>query len=175
MIIGERVRLRAIEPEDLPLMARWRNDPEVYQHFYEHEPISLEMQRKWVESVQQRSDEKLWIIELIETKQAIGTISLVKIDWRNRKAEYARLVIEPGEHRDKGLGFEAESLILAYAFNHMNLHRVYCEVFVDNENVIGLHKKSGFQIEGIFKGHIFKEGRYRDIVYMGLLREDYLR
>ena len=104
MIVGKRIQLRAIEHEDLPLMVKWRNDPEVYQYFYEHEPLSLVMQKAWFEKFLQEPDERLWVVETIETHEAIGTVGLVRIDWRNHKAEWGRLLIYPDEYRHGGYG-----------------------------------------------------------------------
>jgi UDP-4-amino-4,6-dideoxy-N-acetyl-beta-L-altrosamine N-acetyltransferase len=184
MIVGKRVQLRAIEVEDLPLLVKWRNDPEIYQYFYEQEPLSLVMQSAWFEKLLQRSDERLWIIEARETDDqkpghpshgvAIGTVGLVHIDWRNRKAEWGRFLIYPDEYRHGGYGSEVESLILRYCFDHMNINRLQCEVFSENEAVIALHKKFGFQQEGLFREYVFKDGRYRSVAYLALLRQEYL-
>ena len=174
MIVGKRVQLRAVEVEDLPLLVQWRNDPEIYQYFYEQEPLSLVMQKAWFEKLLQRSDERLWIIEAIETRTAIGTVGLVHIDWRNRKAEWGRFLIYPDEYRHGGYGSEVESLILRYFFDHMNMNRLQCEVFSDNEAVIALHQKFSFQQEGLFREYVFKDGRYRSVAYLALLRQEYL-
>jgi UDP-4-amino-4,6-dideoxy-N-acetyl-beta-L-altrosamine N-acetyltransferase len=173
MIVGKRVQLRAVEEEDLPLLVRWRNDPEVYRHFYEQEPLSLVMQRAWFEKLLEKPDERLWMIEVRDTGEAIGTVGLVHIDWRNRKAEWGRFLIYPDEYRHGGYGSEVECLILRYFFDHMNMNRLQCEVFADNEKVIALHKEFGFQQEGLFRQYVFKEGRYRSVAYLALLREEY--
>jgi UDP-4-amino-4,6-dideoxy-N-acetyl-beta-L-altrosamine N-acetyltransferase len=174
MVVGKRIQLRAIEYEDLPLIVKWRNDPEVYQYFYEHEPLSLVMQRGWFEKYLVRSDEKLWIVEAKDTHEAIGTVGLVHLDWRNRKGEWGRLLIYPDEYRHGGYGSEVESLILRYFFDHMNMNRLQCEVFLENESVWQLHQIFGFKREGLFRQYIFKDGKYRDVVYLAMLREEYL-
>jgi len=174
LIVGKRIQLRAIELEDLPLMVKWRNDPEVHRHFYEHEPFSLVMQKAWFEQFLKRRDEKLWIIEITGTHEAIGTVGLVHIDWRSRKAEWGRLLIFPEEYRHGGYGSEIESLVLRYFFDHMNMNRLQCEVLAENERAIALYKRFGFKQEGLFRQYVFKEGRYRDVVYLAMLREQYL-
>jgi len=173
MIIGKRIRLRAIEPDDLPLLQKWRNDPSIYEFFFEHEPLSLVMQRRWFESFLQKGDEKFWIVESNEENKPIGTIALVHLDWRNRKAELGRILIADEQYRHGGYGAEAESLVLRYAFDHLNLNRVYCEVFADNERGVRIHKAFGFKQEGTFREYVFKGGRYRDVVYLALLRSEY--
>ena len=175
MIVGKRVYLRAVEEKDLIKIVDWRNDPSVYKFFYEQEPLSLETQRIWFKNFLNRSDEKLWIIDSIETReQPIGTVGLVHLDWRNRKGEWGRFLIGNTNFRNGGYGSEVEALILRYYFDHLNMNRLQCEVFLDNENVWKLHEKFGFKREGLFRQYVFKEGKYKDVVYLSMLREEYL-
>jgi RimJ/RimL family protein N-acetyltransferase len=41
MLLGRRVRLRAIEREDLATFLRWFNDPEVRRYLLMYEPMSM--------------------------------------------------------------------------------------------------------------------------------------
>jgi UDP-4-amino-4,6-dideoxy-N-acetyl-beta-L-altrosamine N-acetyltransferase len=174
LIIGKRIQLRAIEYEDLPLMVEWRNNPEIYKYFFEHEPTSLIMQTRWFEKYISCQDEKLWIIEDIVAHSSIGTIGLVNIDWRNRKAEFGRFFIGSKNYHHNGYGSEAVSLILQYFFNHMNMNRLYGFVFSDNTHVLDLYEKFGFIQESKFNQYIYREGEYADIVCVAILREFYL-
>jgi UDP-4-amino-4,6-dideoxy-N-acetyl-beta-L-altrosamine N-acetyltransferase len=175
VIVGKKVQLRAIEIEDLPLLVMWRNDPQTYQHFFEHEPLSLVMQERWFQSYLSRPDEKLWIIEKTDDRQPIGTIGLVRIDWRNRKAEWGRLFVYPGSERGKGYGTEALALTIRYAFDHLNLNKLYCEVYSDNERAVRLYERVGFIKEGLLRQHVYRDGAYRDALYLSLLRPEYER
>lgn len=173
MIIGKRIQLRAIEYEDLPTLVAWRNNPQIYRFFYEHEPISLIGQRVWFDKLLQRYDEKFWIAETIEGEQAIGTIGLTHIDWRNRRAELSRVLIVD-EYRRRGLGSELVCLVLRYFFDHLNMNRIYCDTLAENEYAVDLYRKLEFKQEGVLRQHVFKEGDYRNLVYFAMLREDYL-
>ncbi len=175
MIIGSRLRLRAIEPEDLPLLVCWRNDPAVYAHFYEHEPLSLAAQRRWFEAFQQRADEKYWLAEALDDPRPVGTIALVKLDWRNRRAELGRVLIAAGELRGAGYGRELCELALRYAFHHLNLHRITLDVFADNEPAVALYRRLGFVEEGRLRQHVFADGGYRDVLMFALLAEEFPR
>ena len=42
MLVGKRIKLRAVEESDISKMVRWRNSPDVYEFFYEYEPLSEE-------------------------------------------------------------------------------------------------------------------------------------
>jgi diamine N-acetyltransferase len=175
MIVGERIRLRAIEYEDLPMLVEWRNNPQVNRFFFEHEPLSLVMQREWFERSLQRKDEKFWIVETIDEAEPIGTVALVNIDWRNRKAEVGRVLIYPQEYRGSGYGIELMSLVLKFGFEHLNLNRLYCEVFADNRAALALYGRMGFREEGQFRKHIYRDGHYEDVIYLACLRDDYFK
>ena len=173
MILGHSVMLRAFEREDMPQIVQWRNDPEVYRYFFEYEPQSLVRQERWFEQLLNRADEKLFMI-ITRQGETLGTIGLVRIDWRSRKAYLSRFYIGNPQNRLKVFGAEAEFLMLRYAFEHMNLNRLYCEVFAFNKSVVSLHKRFGFQVEGVLRQDVFHEGKYEDVVVMGLLRDEYL-
>lgn len=173
MIIGKRIQLRAIEYDDLPVLVAWRNNPQIYIYFYEHEPLSLMMQKVWFDKLIQRPDEKLWIIEKIKGKQAIGMLGLRHIDWRNRNAELARVLILDSDRRSN-LGSESVCLVMRYFFDHMNMNRLYCDTFAENKNAVLLYQKLGFKKEGVLRQHVFKEGGYSDVICLSILREEYL-
>ncbi|MDG9925375.1 MULTISPECIES: UDP-4-amino-4,6-dideoxy-N-acetyl-beta-L-altrosamine N-acetyltransferase [unclassified Pseudomonas] len=174
MLISKRIRLRAIEEADLCIMAEWRSNPEVYEYFYEYLPISTRQQKNWYEKQLQDSSEINFIVSRADDNKAIGTVSIYHIDRRNRKAEWGRLIIGDKEMRSGGYGAEIEALILQYSFEHLNLHKLYCEVLVDNSSVVELHKKFGFKQEGILRDHAFKAGTYADVAVLSMLDEEYL-
>lgn len=173
MLSGRLVHLRAIEEEDLPLMVGWRNSSDVYEFFYEYEPLSLAQQREWFESQRKNRSERNFIISL-HNGQAIGTVSIYHIDSRNRKAEWGRLLIGDPKYIGKGIGTEVEFLVIQYAFDHLNLNRLYCEVLCSNANVIRQHEKFGFKVEGTIRSQVFKNGVYEDAVLMSLLSDEYV-
>lgn len=172
MIVGSRIRLRAIEAEDLPLLAKWRNDPAVYDCFFEHEPLSLAMQRRWFEDFLRRDGERFWIAETMTESRPLGTVALLNINWRNRRVELGRVVVFPGPDRGQGYGREMCELAIAHAFDHLNVNRVYLEVFADNERATRLYRALGFVEEGRLRQHVFSGGRYRDVLLLSLLRDD---
>jgi len=102
-------------------------------------------------------------------------IAVLNINWRSRNAELGRLLI--GEPRYRGLGYGPEAIVLAceYAFDHLNLHKVYCEVLASQLGVISMYRKLGAVEEGIRKEHVFKRGLYEDVVILALFREEYVR
>ena len=64
-------------------------------------------------------------------------------------------------------------LALRYAFNELNLHRVWLTTTGFNERALKLYEKLGFRHEGRGREHILLDGTRWDIVYMGMLRDEF--
>ncbi len=79
------------------------------------------------------------------------------------------------ENWGKGYGTDAMKIILRYAFTELNLRRVTLDVFEYNQRGVRSYEKAGFVIEGRVRGMILREGRRWDVIFMGILREDWLK
>lgn len=169
MIVEKRVRLRAIDEGDLPLLMQWRNDPQTAPHFFHSGPLSPARQRRWFEAFLSRDDEEYWIGERCEGGVPLGTIGLARIDRRHRRAELGRVLVAP-EHRRRGYAREMCRLAVEYAFEELDLRRVWLEVFADNEPAVRLYRELGFVEEGRLRQHVVQDGRARDVLVFGLLR-----
>ena len=176
MIYGERIRLRAMSREDLPLFVVWLNDPEVIQGLTHYLPFSLEDEEKWYQQMRSTpAEEHPLIIEIpseVDGWEAIGNCNLMNIDWRIRQAEFG-IVIGAKQHWNKGYGTEALHLILRHAFNTLNLNRVYLRVYENNLRAIRSYEKSGFQIEGRLRQAHYDGGEYIDVLLMSILRSEW--
>lgn len=101
----------------------------------------------------------------------LGQVSLMMVDQLARKAELA--IVLPQARWGQGLGGEALALVLDFAFDQMNLNRVFLKVHADNERAIRCYQKCGFSLEGRLRQEAFKDGAYVDVLVMGLLREEW--
>ena len=174
MLVGKKVRIRAIDLDDLEVITKWRNTTEVMKYFYEKEPLSLEMQRRWFEGYLSRLDkEKCYLIETLSDDKPIGTISLYDIDWRNRHCEFGRFFLCADELRGKGHGREALELILDFGFNHLNMAKIYCTTYHDNHRALKLYESVGFKRDGVLRQHIFRNGKYVDLALLSICSNEW--
>jgi RimJ/RimL family protein N-acetyltransferase len=180
MITGKTVHLRPIQPADLPLLLAWRYQPALYTAFEEFDPIAEPQQQAWYQAMLQNATEKNFIIALNhpsdtqDNGKAIGLIALQAIHARNRTAELGRLLIGDNTYSGSGLGVEAEALLLWYAFEHLNLHKLSLHVLSgNNPSVCALHAGLGFVHEATLKQHVFKAGGYQDRLIMAMFVADY--
>lgn len=171
MIIGERVRLRAIERSDIPLFVRWFNDPDVLQYLAMYIPMSEAAEERWFDA--QLEDEKshVFVMETLEGV-AIGNLGLFDIDWKNRSAACGVSICEKA-YWDQGYGADALRTLLRFAFGEMNLNRIYLSVYDFNARAIRCYEKIGFSHEGRLRQSRFTGGRYVDELVMSMLRREW--
>lgn len=174
MIYGERVRLRAIEREDVPRFLRWFNDPEVRQYLTMYRPLSRAEEERWVESLASRREDIVLAIEVRAGDQwvHIGNVGLHRIDWKNRTATLG-IVIGEREFWGKGYGTEAVRTMLRYAFGELGLNRVELETYSFNPRAIRCYEKAGFRREGIRRQALYRNGKFHDVILMGILRDEF--
>lgn len=164
------VKLRPLKKEDFELFYEWITDKELMLFNSAYRPVSEFQHECWFESMMtKKSDIILFVIEESFTNEAIGSCQLMHIDELHRNAELQIRIGKKGS-QSKGMGTMSVNLLLDYGFNHLNLHRIYLHVFADNERAIKTYLKCGFVVEGKLKEAAFINGRYIDILILGILR-----
>jgi diamine N-acetyltransferase len=177
MLIGNKVRLRAIEREDIPNFVRWLNDREVTEFLLQSSPLSKAMEEKWFDS-QLSIPATTGQVLAIETKVGtdwvhIGNTGLHNADPVTREAEFGIFIGEKS-YWNQGLGREAIHLILKHGFEDLNLNRIYLFVFEHNLRGIAAYKAAGFVQEGTLREAIYKNGRYYNVLVMSVLHSEWM-
>jgi RimJ/RimL family protein N-acetyltransferase len=171
---GKLVRLRAYEKSDADALFRWFSDEEVTRWLGPPNFPSRAHQERFIESASASSDDaKYFAIETLDGK-LVGDCGLRFIDWKSRKAEFF-ITIGEKQSWGKGLGSDALRIVIRLAFDKMNLNRLWLTVLVDNPRAVRCYEKCGFLREGLLRQESYVDGKYRDVLLMALLREDYDR
>lgn len=145
------IKLRKIEPSDLPFLYLWENDASAWADGDNHNPLSQQDLRDYIESTTgdiYKDGQLRLIIEQspITTDQSpitVGCIDLFDFDPRNRKAALG-MYIAP-EHRGKGVGRQALEQLEAYAFGHLNLRLLYAVIATNNAPCSALYRSTGYK------------------------------
>lgn len=170
MIYGEKTILGPINEQHLPIMIEFRNKPELRQNFREYRLINWEHQYKWWQDKVCNDDSwEYFVIHPIGELKVIGMAGLTYIHRVNRSAEFA-IAIGADEYRGKGYGGDALKALIRYGFNELNLHRIYCEVFSNNQ-AISLYQKLGFIEEGVLRDTYFFDGKYWNSHFLAMLED----
>jgi ribosomal-protein-alanine N-acetyltransferase len=173
-LIGSKVYLRPLEKADAPLIVPWFNDQEVIRTLHRYRPLTLKEEEEFLEQVMRDEGNVALGIVLRETDRLIGVTGLHHTDFRNRHCSFGILIGEKTEW-GKGYGTEATGLVVRYAFETLNLNRVWLQAYEYNQGGLRAYEKVGFQREGVQRQDCFREGRYWDTILMAILREDWDR
>jgi UDP-4-amino-4,6-dideoxy-N-acetyl-beta-L-altrosamine N-acetyltransferase len=164
------LRLRLVEPADSARLLAWRNSPDVAAHMYTDHRISQAEHDRWFAGALAGEDRRYWIIEADDAP--IGLANLARIDADARRCEWAYYLGEPST-RGQGLGARIEYIVLRHVFETLRLNKLWCEVLAGNEAVWKLHESFGFVREALFREQVVKNGRFQDVVGLGMLKRDW--
>lgn len=162
---GKRVRLRAVEPEDLEVMYEMENDPEMWDISNFVEPYSRHLLREYIK--QNRNDvfadkQLRLMVELRENATVAGTIDLDNFDPRHQRAGVGIAIRRA--YRGQGIAREALELLVDYANRFLRLHQLYAYIPVENEVSRRLFRAAGFREVAILDDWIWKEDRYVSVI-----------
>jgi len=170
---GPTVRLDALCPDDAPTLVAWERDTAGTRLHLSNEVMpSTEAQwraridgmiadrRCYPFAIRRRSDDEL-----------VGEATLDGVDTTHRRAGLG--ISLAAAHRGHGHGTEALGLLLAFAFDELNLHRVEIGVFSYNVRAVALYERLGFVHEGRARQWGRRDGVWFDLVHMGLLEPDW--
>lgn len=175
-LAGHTIYLRTIDESDLgPRYRDWFNDPEVCRFNAHHRfPNYNEDMKSYYESTIKSRENLVLAICDKQNDLHIGNISLQSIDPLEQSAEFA-IVIGDLSYQGKGVGKEAMRLIVEHGFDQLNLHRIYCGTAEDNVGMQKLALALGFKEEGRSREALYKDGKWKDILRYGLLKDEFRR
>ena len=175
---GELVRFVAAEPQLVAgLFAKWMRDSE-FVRLLDTDParlLSVDKYKEWFEKdlvEQQKTDELFFLIRTLEEDLTIRLIGLDGIQWVHGDA-WVGIGLGERKYWGKGYGTDAMRILLRYAFEELNLHRLSLSVFEYNSRAIRSYEKVGFVIEGRARQFLNRDGRRYDMIFMGILRDEW--
>lgn len=175
MLQGEKTVLRAISRDDLPRLWQFNNDLEVELAGGGDPPAPQSLERLYAEfdADASRGGRDGPRFAIVADGLCIGQCALFNF---NESAQTCELGITIGDkaYWGRGYGRDAIRLLLDYAFRLRGMRRVYLSVNANNERAIRAYRACGFIEEGRLRAHVWSGGGYVDLLYMGLLRQEWL-
>lgn len=171
MLRGGRVLLRPVEKRDLNVFYDIWSDEEVRkfdgsyvlppskEYITENFNRFLNLDKKYLSII----NEKGVLIGYITYEEAKNCCNVYIIGITIGKTFWSR-----------GYGKESIRTILRYLFMSKGAERVELEVLDFNDRAIGCYKKCGFVEEGRKRNRCFSEGKYVDLIIMGIIKEEYV-
>ncbi len=170
--VGTQVILRAMEPEDLEVLYRMENDPDMWDISNYSVPYSKYVLKQYIENSQcdMFADKQLRLMIVRRSDgEVIGTVDVTDFAPMHRRGEIGIAVREP--FRGKGYAREALTLLCDYLFGFLCVHQLTAHVAVDNEASRRLFVSAGFVECGRLKEWWFADGCFKDVLLFQRLRK----
>lgn len=176
LLQGKKVYLDRIKKADIPLLTAWWNDT-TYQATLRRDGIFMITEETLEEWNFQSNDVANrdffgFAIRRNEDNQLLGNCGLMNIRWQARSCELF-IGIGDAEKRGKGYGADGLRVLVNYAFQEMNMHRVGLVVSAFNTQAIQTYERVGFQHEGVMRDFVYRNGSHYDLLYMSILDHEW--
>ena len=171
------VRLRPMRADDAPAYARaFRDDPELGVAIGVEEDPEETAALARLPQIQERAaagDAAELAIARADDDAYLGLIVLMNFDWRHRHCEVGFWLV-PGA-RGQGVARAAITLAIDWAFDVLSMRRIEMTTLPENEPTVRLAEALGFAREGLMRARNLERGRVLDVVWFGLLQEEWTK
>ncbi|MCP3028817.1 GNAT family N-acetyltransferase [Halobacillus sp. A5] len=169
---GHRVRLGPVTDEHLEQISTWFNHSLFLRRFdaAAAQPRSYDSLKQWRDDTGESDNS--FLFSICDGESLIGYVELDGILWNQRNG-WVGIAIGDADHQGKGYGSEAMELLINYAFDELNLHRLQLTVFEYNQPALWLYEKLGFTYEGAQREFILRDGEAYDMFIYGLLAREW--
>ena len=177
MLEGNLVRLTVEEPAvSAVAFAHWSHDSE-YLRLLDSSPTNLFSEKQlidWIQKDQEKEPPAFYTFQIrtLEDDCLVGFIGLDGTAFPHGDM-FVGIGLGEREFWGRGYGTDAMKVILRFAFHEMNLRRISLNTFEYNPRAIRSYEKAGFIHEGRVKKYLWREGQRWDLIYMGILREEW--
>jgi diamine N-acetyltransferase len=169
LLKGEFVCLRPLVALDAERTFNWRQSKRAA--LLNSGARSVVEQSLWISS---RPNTEYNFVIMLNNGLPVGMLSLLGVNMQNQHAETGRFLIGDQE-AVVGVPAAVEAMLLLYrfAFETLNLRRVFGTIANDNQLMIKWQVYFGMRREGVLRQHYFIDGKFQDAVCLGLLEDDY--
>jgi len=170
------LRFRPMEREDLKLLHEWENDSETMM-YSRSRPLNFasmaQLEKQYEEWVKDEKQQR-FIIELADSREAIGIARLEQEHWGYVKTADLGTYIGNKSLWNKGLGRQITIALLEMAFYHLNAERCDAWSVEYNRRAHVVLEACGFRKSGMARQSHFVDGKKWDDFHFDILREEYL-
>lgn len=167
------MKLRKLKYKDIDNMLSWMHDETINQFFSnDFKNFTKDDIKNFIDNCDNDS-KNIHYACVDENDNYLGTISLKNIDTKNKNAEYAISFCKCA-HGTGAAKFATKELF-KFAFEKLELEKIYLNVLSENSRANSFYKKIGFIFEGSFKKHICINGIFKDLNWYRILKDEYFK
>lgn len=158
---SQLITLRKLTKKDAKALAKIGNNKKIYDNLRDKFPYPYTMEDAlwFIDFANEQVDVPRFAIEYND--QFTGIVGLhPQEDIYKKSVEIGYWIGE--SFWGKGIATEAIRMMVEYGFENMDINRIWGSVFEYNLGSMRALEKNGFQLEGIFKKSVFKNGKFWD-------------
>ncbi|MEW6108850.1 MAG: UDP-4-amino-4,6-dideoxy-N-acetyl-beta-L-altrosamine N-acetyltransferase [Nitrospirota bacterium] len=159
----ELINFINLSDREKSLIRRWRNCEDVRKWMYSDKLISRKEHSEFIKQLEKDSRNYYWLVR--RNNIYLGVVSLQKVDFSHKNA-YLGIYSNPGL---SGAGGTLMESLKRIAFSEFKLHTLKIESLSKNRRAINFFSRSGFFREGTLKEFVFKNGKWQDVIIMGII------
>ncbi len=152
--------------KEVEVVRQMRNHESVRIWMYHDHLISEKEHHEYLLGLKNNNRCFAWLVINKTNNEPMGVINLRNVDFTNKNTFYG--IYANPLSMNLGIGRLLDQLSIKVAFDILKLHTLKLEVIESNKQVINLHKKMGFQEEGRLKDFVMKDGKWKDVIIMGI-------
>ena len=162
----KKIKLRALEPEDLDLLYTIENDMSLWDVGITNVPYSRYVLHDYIAQAKDDiySDRQVRLIVENEDGEVVGMADVVNFDPQHRRAELG-IVIQK-DFRHAGYAFAAVQEVLQYSLHILHLHQVYVIINEHHVEVINLFNKLAFKESARLSDWLYDGREYHDAILL---------
>jgi UDP-4-amino-4,6-dideoxy-N-acetyl-beta-L-altrosamine N-acetyltransferase len=149
-----------------------RNDPDVRKVMYTDHLIGVNEHLQWISHLKNDTSQIVFGIVDVIGQRPVGVVSLTALDPKNKRSDWAFYL--SSEERSHGLGPAIEDRFIEFAFDTVGLEKLGAAVLEGNNQIVRLHKKFGFEVEGFRKSEIDRNGVRVGVHLLGLQKNAWI-
>lgn len=162
MIITDRLIIERYRPEEIPILMEIEHDPQNSRF-------------TWTNTAKEHLEELddpdvlTLAVKRREDGYIVGNV-IIDLDRDSEWFEIKRIAF-----RIKGMGYGKETMIalIVYAFEGLNVNKVWLEAYTDNKVGRHLYDSLGFHIDGVLRQHHRTERGILDQMQFSMLKGEY--
>lgn len=164
------IKAKRFSEADIAIRVDWINNPLVNETMFFDLPASIENTVKWYKAnIGNKSRIDFSFFDGNDICIAMGGFTSITKEHQN--AEFY-VMVDPAQ-QGKGIGKIVSKWMYNYAFSTLHLNKIYLYTNDDNVAAYSIYEKCGFQLEGILRNHKWKNGKFQNRRFYGLLKSEW--
>lgn len=162
---------RRFNDKDIKIRVDWINDPRINQTMFFDLPASVINTEKWYNNTRENS-KRIDFTFVNNEDDIIAMGGFTDISSIHKNAEFY-VMVNP-EMQGKGIGKQVSIWMYNYAFSVLDLNKIFLYTNDDNIAAFSIYEKAGFQLEGVLRNHKWKNNKFQNRRFYGLLKSEWI-